>query len=669
MRALKLRIPLPVALPLLISVLMLCSVSAQLILFYVHAYSAVRNLAQQNLLQVHERIADRMRDYFEIAERVSHVSRETIQMGHWDRRDLASWRGAFYEQVRGFDTISAMVWGDVFGGAVWIMRYPGQQEYRFSIRVPAIDPKAYEYRLLDDGQPSDLPTAVFEYDPRSRPWYQTALATQTPAWGDIYSWVMPAKMEPVLGVPFVVPVYGNSGEMLGVFDVEFSLHDLGQFLGTLTIGRTGVAYVMDHHGLLVATSTNVPVVDAATGKRMRAVTSTQPLIAASAADIGRRFMGATKLSARVSSLIDVNGDKVMMMAAPFSRAGNLRWLAVTLVPVDDFVAPIKALRTQGISIALVMVAASLGLGIMVALFVARPIVKLSDHVRGIGQGNLDDEIKLVEFPEFVRLSTAINLMMEGLRERLQMRQSLALAMEVQQRLLPIQTPVFPGLEIAGHSDYCDETGGDYFDYLELAGASPDTAVVAIGDVSGHGVAAAMVMASARAVLRSRSRDVASLTELLRHMNRQITEDVSGGRFMTMLLLAINARQQLLRWACAGHREPLLWEPGTDKFIELKGAGIPLGIDAGAEYQEHQFAGLRSGQILVLATDGLWEAKNTRGEKLGLDRLFNLLRECAHLPAMEIRDRVAVLEQSFRDGAPQSDDISFVIIKVTGNGNP
>jgi len=667
LRALALRIPLPLALPLLISVLMLCSVSAQLVLFYAHAYRAVRNLAEQNLLQVHERIADRMRDYFQIAERVSHVSRETIEMGHWDRHDLASWRGAFYEQVRGFDTISAIVWGDVFGGAVWIMRYPGQQGYSFSIRMPSVDPKAYEYRLLDDGQAADPPTAVFDYDPRSRPWYQAALAAQAPVWGDIYSWVLPTATTPVLGVPFVVPVYGNSGEMLGVFDVEFSLHDLSRFLGTLTIGRTGVAYVMDQHGLLVATSTDVPVVDPASGNRIRASASNQPLIAASAADIGGRFAGRGNMPARVSSIIDVNGEKVMLMAAPFSRAGNLRWLSVTLVPVDDFVGPIKTLRTQGISIAIIMVVASLWLGVMVALFVARPIVKLSNHVRHIGQGNLDDEITLTGSPEFVRLSSAINAMTDGLRDRLKLRQSLALAMEVQQRLLPAWSPIVPGLEIAGHSEYCDETGGDYFDYLEVGDQPLDTAVIAVGDVSGHGIDAAMIMASARGILRSRARDAGSLSDLLRHMNRQITADVGSGRFMTMVLLEISAHRRVLRWACAGHREPLLWEAGLDEFTELKGAGIPLGVVADTDYQEYQFAGLRAGQILVLATDGLWEAMNPAGEKFGLPRLFELVRDNAHLPAVQIRDRIVAAEQAFRAGKPQSDDITFVIIRVSMGG--
>ncbi|MBI1733199.1 MAG: SpoIIE family protein phosphatase [Gammaproteobacteria bacterium] len=652
----------------LISLLVLGSVSTQLALFHVYGYRAVRNLAEQNLSQVHDRIADRMRDYFEIAERVSRVNRKTIEMGHWDRHDLASWRDAFYEQMRGFDTVSSILWGDVFGGAVFVSRYPGENGYRFGVRVPAVDPRASEFRLFDDGRLADVPTAIYEYDPRNRPWYQTAIAAGEPAWGGIYTWVPKAGMVPVLSVPFVAPVYGRSGEMLGVFDVEISLHDLGDFLRTLAIGRTGVAYVMDHDGLLVATSAGVPVVEGATGQRLPATASGHPLIATSAARVSDRLTREADTPQRFSDTFEVGGAEVMLMAAPFSRFGHLRWLAVTLVPADDFLAPIKSGRGQGLLIAALTVAVSLGLGILIALFVARPIEALSDHVRRIGGGNLDAEIRLTEFPEFVRLSDAINRMVEGLRERLHLRKSLALAMEVQQRLLPLHTPEYFGLEIAGHSDYCEETGGDYFDYLELRARPADIAVVAIGDVSGHGVAAAMIMASARAVLRSRGRDTDSLAELLGHMNRQITEDVGGGRFMTMLLLAINVRQRTLRWACAGHREPLLLQPGAAAFTQLEGAGIPLGIDADAQYQEHRFDDLRAGQILLLATDGLWEAKDPDGQKLGLDRLVAVIRDNSHLPAAAIRERVAAAEQAFRGGRPQSDDISFVVIKVTDTGS-
>ncbi len=663
-RALTVRIPLQVALPLLMSLLVLVSVSAIVVVFHVQGGAMVRRLAGQNLVQVHDRIADRLRDYFDVAERVSRVNRETIQMGHWDRHDLASWRGPLFEQVRGFEIISSVVWGDVFGSAVFVLRYPGDGGHSFGIRVPAIDSRAYEYRLLDGGEREEMPMTVFEYDPRTRPWYQAAIEARGPVWGNIYAWVPRPPTGDVLSVPYVAPVYGGSGEMLGVFDVEFSLHDLGLFLSSLSIGRTGLAYVMDHDGLLVATSVGAPVMNEVTGLRLAATASSHRFIAASAASVRTAFRDDDGPGRRISEVIEVDGEQVMLMAAPFTRTGQLRWLAVTLVPVKDFLGPVMTGRNQAFLVALFTVAATLLLGVFMALFVARPIVALSEHVRGIGQGRLDGEIRLREFPEFVRLSEAINGMTEGLRERLQLRRSLAMAMEVQQRLLPAHTPHYAGLEIAGHSDYCDETGGDYFDYLELGGQEPDTAVVAIGDVSGHGVAAAMIMASARAVLRSRSREATSLAALLQHMNRQITADASGGRYMTMLLLAINARRRELRWACAGHREPLLLQPGGQQFTELKGAGIPLGIDATAEYREHQFGELRPGQIYVLATDGLWEARSPAGEKFGIQRLCQVVRECARQPAREIRDRVAAAECAFRGNAPQADDISFVIIKVT-----
>ena len=102
----------------------------------------------------------------------------------------------------------------------------------------------------------------------------------------------------------------------------------------------------------------------------------------------------------------------------------------------------------------------------------------------------------------------------GLQDRLRMRESLSLAMEVQRNLLPSDAPVISGLDIAGHSTYCDETGGDYYDFLDVSGADKDTAVVALGDVMGHGVAAAMLMATARGILRSRCSVAGSLADCL-----------------------------------------------------------------------------------------------------------------------------------------------------------
>jgi serine phosphatase RsbU (regulator of sigma subunit) len=664
LRSLTSRVPFHVALPGLISLLVLGSISSLIYVFYRHARIAVRDLAGQNLIQVHERISDRLNDYFNVAERINRINRETIRMGHWDRHDLASWRGALFEQVSGFETVSSVLWGDIFGGAVFVSRYPGEAGYRFGLRMPAQDAHAAEYRLSRDGHPAPQPSARYEYDPRVRPWYLAALAAQGPAWAGIYAWVPKAGMAPVLAVPYVAPVYGSHGEMLGVFDVEFSLHDISGFLATLSVGRRGMAFIMDQDGLLVAASGGAPLVDAATGARVAAHASTDPLIAAAASRVAARSGPGTRLVTRAGEMLEINGGTHLVMAAPFSRSGELRWLAVTVMPAEDFLASVWAGRRQGFVVGAVTLMTALILGVLLAAYVSRPIRRLSEHVRAVGAGDLDAEIRIDEFPEFARLSGAINAMVGGLRERLRLRQSLELAKEVQQRLLPARTPQFFGLEIAAYSDYCEETGGDYIDYLQLRGQSPDTAVVAIGDVSGHGVAAAMIMASARALLRSRGRDTGSLADLLGHMNRQITEDAGGGRFMTMLLLAVDARRRSLRWACAGHREPLLLEAAATAFTELDGAGIPLGVDVDAEYQEYRFDDLRAGQILVLATDGLWEARDPAGQKLGLDRLFTVIHDCRQISAADIRDRVAAAEQEFRGGRPQGDDISFVIIKVT-----
>ena len=174
------------------------------------------------------------------------------------------------------------------------------------------------------------------------------------------------------------------------------------------------------------------------------------------------------------------------------------------------------------------VLATLLLGFTLASVFVRPIFQLVDHVRRIGGGNLDEQLHLGYAPEFVQLSEEINAMTEGLRDRMRMRHSLALAREVQQSLLPSETPKLKGLDISGHSTYCDETGGDYYDFLDVAGLSENSVAIALGDVMGHGVAAAMLMATARGVLRSRCQEPGSLSDLLNHMN-QINQTTASGQ--------------------------------------------------------------------------------------------------------------------------------------------
>jgi serine phosphatase RsbU (regulator of sigma subunit) len=437
---------------------------------------------------------------------------------------------------------------------------------------------------------------------------------------------------------------------------------LEPFLRSLGEGRGGVIYVMDDHGQLVATSTSEAVMEPGSGRRHTAQGSGSPLIAASAARLAGRFTGR-EFPRRFSDDFELDSEPVLVMASGFNIPGPLHWLVVTAVPAGVYLAPVHAGRLAGILTAGGIVLLALALGTLLALYVARPITELTEHMRRIGQGRLDEEILLTEFPEFMRLSFATNNMVEGLRENLKLRNSLSMAMEVQQRLLPAEVPRYPGLDMAGRSYYCDETGGDYYDFLKINSFPDSCAVVAIGDVSGHGIASAMVMAAARVILRSRCRDAATLSELLSHMNAQIVEDSGGGRYMTMLLVAVDAERRELRWASAGHREPLLLDPGAAELRQLHGADIPLGISADAQYHEHVHRDLRPGQLILLATDGLWEAANNAGEPFGLPRLAAVMRDHASQGAQGICAAIALKVLEFCGSTAQRDDISFVVVKV------
>jgi sigma-B regulation protein RsbU (phosphoserine phosphatase) len=296
--------------------------------------------------------------------------------------------------------------------------------------------------------------------------------------------------------------------------------------------------------------------------------------------------------------------------------------------------------------------------------VTEPVRRLAAAARRIAEGDFTEtHVDVRTRDEIGELGHAFNEMIPQLQDRLQMRHALALAMEVQQHLLPRESPRVEGLDIAGRSIYCDETGGDYYDFVHLEEFSPHEVGVAVGDVTGHGVAAALMMTGARALLRSRAAEPGSIGELLRVMNRHLTEDTPVGRFMTLFYLKIDTSQRSLHWGSAGHDPAIVYRPDTDRFTELAEEGIPLGIDAGWTYHESRRDELNPGEIIVIGTDGIWETRNSADEQFGKDRLRELIRAHARASARTIGTAIHDAVVMFRGGMPQEDDITFVVIRV------
>jgi sigma-B regulation protein RsbU (phosphoserine phosphatase) len=245
-----------------------------------------------------------------------------------------------------------------------------------------------------------------------------------------------------------------------------------------------------------------------------------------------------------------------------------------------------------------------------------------------------------------------------------MHESLRLATEVQQNLLPQVEPSLPGLDIAGLSSYCDETGGDYYDYLEIAQGPLSSTAVVVGDVSGHGVHAALLMASARAALRLRASLPGRPAEIIADVNRQFTSDVGcSGAFMTLFYLAIDHPCKTIRWVRAGHDPAICYDPVSERFEELGGHGVPLGVDETAAFEESEKKELRLGEIIFIGTDGIWETRAPDGRLFGKKKLYDLIQTFSARSAGEITQEVLKALEAFRHGHKPSDDITMVVIKI------
>jgi sigma-B regulation protein RsbU (phosphoserine phosphatase) len=260
----------------------------------------------------------------------------------------------------------------------------------------------------------------------------------------------------------------------------------------------------------------------------------------------------------------------------------------------------------------------------------------------------------------------------GLKQRMQLEQSLALATHVQQSLLPQSPPTIDALDVAGQSRYCDSTGGDYYDFIDVAPLpGPGRQIlVAVGDVMGHGIGAALLMATARAAVRACAASGdgrVSLGALMSRVNDVLAQDARHGLFMTLSLLVVDVDGRSVRWASAGHDPVIIYDPATGAFDELGGGDLPLGVTDGVAYEEFSRAALPAGAVLFAGTDGIWEARNTADEMYGKARLHELIRRHARDDARTIAAALEAELGAFTSHGPLSDDVTFVVLKLRDLG--
>jgi sigma-B regulation protein RsbU (phosphoserine phosphatase) len=186
----------------------------------------------------------------------------------------------------------------------------------------------------------------------------------------------------------------------------------------------------------------------------------------------------------------------------------------------------------------------------------------------------------------------------------------------------------------------------------------------VGDMTGHGIDAALLMTTARAFLRMRAGQPGTVEDMVNDLNRHLTTDARHtDRFMTLFFLSLQISNRRIQWIRAGHDPAVLYDPSSERLERLRGPGLALGLDETVVYKAVSREALAPGQVIAIGTDGIWEARNAQGSMYGKHRFSETLRRCAHEQADVILQLVLEDLQRFTQGTLPEDDMTLVIVKA------
>ncbi len=355
-----------------------------------------------------------------------------------------------------------------------------------------------------------------------------------------------------------------------------------------------------------------------------------------------------------------NGEQWVAGVAPMAAKP---WIAVVVKPAHQFSAAVLGLaKQQGRIAAIVALAAGL-YAVWRARNMVRPLIAMNDAAKKLASGDFSARADVRRTDEIGQLAGTFNEMVPQLEQSVELQRSVELAQRIQQSLLPQHPPKIEGLDLFGRSRYCDATGGDYFDFADAVHDPHGRLVVAIGDVTGHGLGAALLMCTARAALRASAQTSASLGQNLTHVNTVLTEDAVEDLFMTMTLMTIDPATRTIRYGCAAHDPIMIFHPETGEMTELSDGSIPLGAMPGMDYEEYRYDDAPPGAIVFIGTDGIWEARNPSDEMFGKDRMVEAIKSAISKPAGEIGAAVEASLEAFLEGRKIQDDVTYVVMKL------
>ena len=660
--------------------------SAIMAMTFFGAQRTVETLSRLLLRQTLEGVDVRLQHFFDPIVHGLRLARSWGEAGLLDIDNPAALNRLLMPLMQQSPQISSLLVADARGHEHMLLRTGNTWRNR-QTRRDVWSNHTYWLEWTDE-QPEPVASwKPLDYDPRDRPWYQGALrqyhqqqSTSPVLIGpDQVSqayWTKPYTFFTTKEPGITASVRFDPGDGLDhVIGFDVLLSDISRFTMSLRVSKHGKALVLTDEGLVIGLPRDEHSQSA--GGRPAALLKQPHELGLTVIVDAMRALTARPEDQHEPLRFLSNGQFWWGDAMSFSLAADQALSIAVVVPESDLLGTLHRTRLWIVLITLGVLAVAIIRAVILARRYSRPIEALVRESERISRGDLEPGVPVVStVTEVHRLAQAHERMREALRTLLKLEGDLQIARQIQQSTLPGRLPVLSGFEMDAWSEAAEETGGDTYDVIGcqrtldggamlLSSTHVERVVLLLADATGHGIGPALSVTQVRAMFRMAVRAGEDLAALIRHMNAQLCTDLHDGRFITAWLGELDATDGTLTSFSCGQAPLLYYDAVRNTCNILPADTVPLAVFDELEVTIAEPIRMRSGDVFVVLSDGIFEATDSEDRQFDLERVIEVITRHHHASATQI---LAVLREAvvaFTRGVAAADDRTAIVIKRTG----
>lgn len=525
---------------------------------------------------------------------------------------------------------------------------------------------------------------TLDYDPRDRPWYKGAVAKHSkrdrlsvPTTSlDLVHWTQPYTFFTTkeLGITVSAVFIGPDGlEHVVGFDVL--LKDIQTFTSQVKVVRQGNIMILTDELRIIAYP---EAMLSETGLDREAILLKRPreLTWSLARDATEAFerSGPSRTDFVEPIRFISSGRPWWSVSKPFALASDRQLWMCVMVPESDLLGRLHQRRPWIIMICLVVLLIGIIRVFVLAGRYSRPIETLVKEIGRISKGDLEPGAPVhSNVTELCQLAAAQDQMRLGLQSLMKMERDMQLAQQIQQRTFPARLPRLKGFDIDAWNQPADETGGDTYDVIGyntandnkaivLSTEQADRAMLLLADATGHGIGPALSATQLRAMLRMAVRISPEMLRIVSHMNAQLYDDLSSGRFITAWLGELNTADHTLTYFSAGQGPLIRYDAASDNFDIIDADACAFGISDTIDATVSHRIAMNRGDIFAVMSDGIFESTDPENNPFGAERTCDVIGAHKKSSAKDILAAIRESVTEFTHAAPAADDRTIIIIK-------